>query len=70
VKWLSLFPLEMERGDFVFDKWLESIEPVEGPDHCMLVFEDDSTKIWPLAAPVRVGRRSGWEDESVNPKYL
>ena len=59
MKWLSLFPLELEPGDFVFQRFIESIEPVESSLELLLVFEDGSEKRWPVQAPVRVGRSEG-----------
>ena len=59
MKWLSLMPEELEPGDFVFNRVIESIEPVESAMECLIVFEDGSDRRWPWQAPVRAGRSEG-----------
>ena len=66
-------PAELEPGDFIFNRFIESIEPVESSEHIRFIFEDGSDKIWPWLAPLRAGRPEGplWmEDISVNPEIL
>jgi hypothetical protein len=63
MRWLSLFPHEMQAGDTWGGeepmKKIVSIEPVESPEHCLVVFDDDTEQVWPLRAPVRIGREEG-----------
>jgi hypothetical protein len=77
MKWMSLFPEELQPGDYVCLKddsgWIESLEPMESSMEVRIVFQDGDDKIWPWRAPIRVGRPEGpkyMEDVSVNPKIL
>ena len=71
MKYLDLFPEELEPGDYLWEKWVESVEPVESPKHCLIVFSDETSREWPLDAPVRIGRPRGYpEDVTVDPGIL
>jgi hypothetical protein len=61
--WLSLLPHEMQPGDHwgaeeETGSWriIESIEPVESPSQCRVLFTDGTDKVWPLEAPMRMWR--------------
>lgn len=74
--WLNLLPFEMQPGDIwgADDLIIESIEPVESPSHCRIIFANGDDKVWPLEAPMRIYRDDTpsphWEDVKPKEKFL
>lgn len=78
MSWLNLLPRELEPGDHWSDddppQIVESVEPVESPSHCRIIFEDGTDLVWPWEAPRRIWRMDEWkplwEDTKPKPEFL